>query len=101
MTSRLPDQQAFSAAVNSQFSVLETDGSVSQFKLVECRSHVSNERQECYSLYFLAPPDRPRRQEIYRLKNEQLGEMELFLVPIKQDEHGLYFEAVMNQLISR
>jgi hypothetical protein len=30
-----------------------------------------------------------------------LGKMELFLVPIKRDDQGLYFEAILNHLLKR
>jgi hypothetical protein len=96
----LPTQQDFSSAVNSRFDVRQGDGTAVEFTLVECNGVLSNERQECYSLMFRGPADQPPVQSIYVLENDKLGTMELFLVPVKKDDHGLYFEAVMNHLLS-
>jgi len=97
----LPTQQAFSSAVNSKFEVRQGDESAIEFTLVECKSLLSNEKQECYSLLFRGPADQPPVQNIFLLENDKLGTMELFLVPVKKDDLGLYFEAVMNHLVSK
>jgi hypothetical protein len=51
---------------------------------------------EAYSLVFRGAPDLLLDQRIYPLRNQTLGEMELFLVPIGPDEKGMRFEAVFN-----
>lgn len=96
----LPNQQEFSSVVDSAFKIRQADGGAVEFTLVECKSLLSNEHQECYSLVFRGPADVPAVQNIYVLENDKLGTMELFLVPIKKDDNGLYFEAVMNHLLS-
>jgi hypothetical protein len=87
-----PSRDAFAAAVTSGFGVRST--------LVECNTVVINDTQECYSLLFRGPSDHPPVQGTYLLHNNKLGELHLFLVPIKRDDQGLYFEAVMNHLLS-
>lgn len=99
--SQLPTRAVFASVVNSTFGVRQRDGEPVEFTLVECKSHISNEQQECYSLLFRGPVDQPPIQDTYKLNNEQLGEMELLLVPVKRDEGGIYFEAVMNHLLKR
>ena len=96
----LPNQQEFSSVVDARFDLRQADGRAVEFTLVECKSLLSNERQECYSLVFRGPADVPPVQNIYVLENDKLGTIELFLVPIKKDDNGLYFEAVMNHLLS-
>jgi hypothetical protein len=98
---QMPSRQDFSAVVNSSFGVRANGVNSVNFTLVECNSVISNEWQECYSLIFRGPLDQPPIQEIYHLENDQLGKMELLLVPVKRDEHGIYFEAVMNLLQAR
>lgn len=98
---KLPTREAFSGVLESRFDVHQGNGSAVEFTLVECNSLLSNETQECYSLLFRGPVDQPPVQNIYVLENDTLGTMELFLVPVKRDDHGLYFEAVMNHLLSR
>ena len=97
---QLPTQQEFTDAVDSRFDVSHADGASVEFTLVECKSLLSNEHQECYSLVFRGPADVPPDQSIYVLQNDKLGAVELFLVPIKKDDNGLYFEAVVNHLVS-
>ena|SRR5215211_7913576 len=98
---QLPAKQAFSAAVNTTFGITAKEGGRVPFTLVECNSLISNERQECYSLLFKGPTDQPPVQDTYILENDQLGSMELLLVPVRLDESGLYLEAVMNHLLKR
>lgn len=75
------------------------DGSGFEMTLVKCDEIVSNEIQENFSLLFRAPLEAPSFQSIYRLTHEGLGTMDLFLVPVKQDGSGLYYEAVFNHLL--
>jgi hypothetical protein len=97
----LPPREAFAAAVSTSFDVMAGNEGPVEFTLLECKSLVSNESQECYTLLFRGPSDQPAVQAIYQLENKDLGKLELFLVPIKRDDDGLYFEAVMNHLLSR
>ena len=96
----LPNQEEFSSFVNSKFDVCEADGRAVQFTLIECKSLLSNEHQECYSLVFRGPADGPADQNIYILENADVGTLKLFLVPIRKDNDNLYFEAIMNHLLS-
>ena len=47
--------------------------------------HVKTERQEVFSLFFHGPADSFVSQGIHRLKHSQMGELELFLVPVGRD----------------
>ncbi|HJS50918.1 MAG TPA: hypothetical protein VJ781_03375 [Pyrinomonadaceae bacterium] len=98
---QLPSRDAFSAAVTTSFDVSAGDHPPVEFTLVECNTLLDSETQETYSLLFRGPSGLPPVQGIYALENEKLGKLELFLVPIKRDEQGLYFEAIMNHLLSR
>jgi hypothetical protein len=35
---------------------------------------------------------------MYRMQHDQLGKLELFLVPVGQDQRCIYYEAVFNRL---
>lgn len=98
---QLPTLQEFLEVVNTRFEIRVEDGEPVDFTLVKCDSVISNEQQECYSLLFRGPAAQPPVQAIYSLKNDQLGRLELLLVPVKRDEDGLYFEAVINHLLNR
>jgi hypothetical protein len=51
---------------------------------------------ERFSVYFYGPGDFHLPQRIYKLEHEHLGEMEIFLVPIAQDQRGFRYEAVFS-----
>ncbi len=97
---KLPTKEEFSSAINSLFHARQADGSEFDLTLLESSTPISNPVQECFSLLFRAPADAVPVQSIFRLANERLGEMDLFLVPVKKDEDGLYYEAVFNNIAS-
>jgi hypothetical protein len=49
-----------------------------------------------FSIEFKSGPGQPWPQGTYRLANETLGAMELFLVPVGADAGGCYYEAVFS-----
>ncbi|HRI04245.1 MAG TPA: hypothetical protein PLL77_10930 [Pyrinomonadaceae bacterium] len=93
---QLPSKSEFLAVNNSIFTASNGEGKDFEICLVSVEEIVSNDFQENFTLLFRAEPDVGTQQGIYVLKHEELGEMDLFLVPIKKDETGLYFEAVFN-----
>ncbi|HEU0014062.1 MAG TPA: hypothetical protein VFQ45_10285 [Longimicrobium sp.] len=51
-------------------------------------------RREPFSLVFRGPEGGHLPQDLYTLRAEGLEDLELFLVPIGPDEHGMLYEAV-------
>jgi hypothetical protein len=49
-----------------------------------------------FSLVLVGPGDPVLPQKIYRLENESLGRVDIFLVPIARDERGVRYEAVFS-----
>jgi len=47
-----------------------------------------------FSLVLRGPQDAAPAQAIYRVDHQELGAMDLFLVPIGPDDEGMKFEAV-------
>jgi hypothetical protein len=66
--------------------------------LVQVSDLISAPRQEIFSLVFHGPLDALLPQRIYRLENERMGVVELFIVPIGQNADGYAYEAVFNRL---
>lgn len=86
--------------MNSVFKADLGDGRMTDLVLFRMDAGVTNSIQEAYSLMFRAPLDAPHHQNVYRLDHEKLGTFDLFLVPVKKKEDGLYYEAVFNNLLS-
>ena len=97
---KLPTKEEFSSETNSLFRARRSDGTEIDLTLLEARSAISNAVQESFSLLFRAPVDVVPMQDMFSLANENLGQMDLFLVPVKKDEDGLYYEAVFNNIVS-
>ena len=96
----LPTKQQFLSALDSVFRVELTGVPGFEMALVKVDEIVSNDMQENFSLLFRAPVEAPAFQSIYRLTHNGLGPMDVFLVPIKKDEGGLYYEAVFNHILT-
>lgn len=58
-------------------------------------------QQEEFTLEFRGPLDQFLGQGVRDFTHEQMGQFELFIVPIRQDEQGFYYEAVFNRLRNR
>lgn len=94
----LPSKEQFSAMVDSTFVTQTSDGREVNFQLFKVREGASTKYQESFSLMFRTPLDVPPEQGMFELKNSAFGRISLFLVPIRQEEGHLVFEAVFNKL---
>jgi hypothetical protein len=86
----------FSRQVNTTFQV-QTDPSV-ELELIEVSELKLHPQQEEFTIVFRGPGNAFLEQGIRSLTHEQMGQFEIFLVPIRQDEHGFYYEAVFNRI---
>jgi hypothetical protein len=93
-----PSKAEFEAAIGSEFIMQLDDGAAVPVRLKRCDTKTDTPLQECFSLIFVAPDETPPVQKLWPLKHALLGEMSIFLVPVKRDPAGLYFEAVFNRL---
>jgi hypothetical protein len=87
----------FAACLNEDFEIVFSDGTLA-LKLSEARPLGSRPEsiREPFALTFVAPARLRLPQGIYKMRNAQLGEMEIFLVPIAVDQTSSTFEAVFN-----
>ena len=53
-------------------------------------------RRQAFSLVFRGPKDAALDQSIYPLEHPEMGSLELFLVPIGPDAHGLCYQSIFN-----
>ncbi len=56
--------------------------------------HMTYKNRTPFSLLFSGPEGLYLPQRIYRLENDAMGSMELFLVSMQPDERGALFESV-------
>lgn len=105
----------FEAALNSEFQmdtnpeiasgtfplgeIPNDPGALLTLTLMQCKVKLLNSMQECFSVVFKAPTDAPQTQALYRLHHPAIGTADIFLVPFKKTDEGLFYEAIFNRLI--
>ena len=87
----------FAACLNQEFEIVFPDG-VLPVKLADARPlGVRLESiREPFSLAFVAGRSLRLPQGVYKMRNTNLGEMEIFLVQVAADQSSSTFEAVFN-----
>jgi hypothetical protein len=92
-------EQEFSQHVGTQFQ-LSLDQQPIELKLSAVKGYPAgpNEQDgmERFSAFFDGPAQPQLPQSLYRLTHEQMGEFDIFLVPIAKVAEGFRYEAVFN-----
>jgi hypothetical protein len=102
MVERL-DRDTFAPLINTDFRVT-TDSMSLPMRLVELQDFGgppsdSAPQSEGFSLRFVGPGNLGLPQQMYTFAHPQIGEFALFIVPVQQDENGVYYEAVFNRIV--
>ena len=100
MKSERPTEETFAKHLNTKFRVnIEVPQRV-ELELVEVKGYQNKAEEqqgmERFSAFFSGPAEGKLPQGIYPLQHEQMGEFEIFLVPISGNEKGFRYEAVFN-----
>jgi uncharacterized protein DUF6916 len=90
--------EEFSQQINTQFLVRLDETNTEQLELTEVSPLKLYPRQEEFSVLFRGPLNTFLGQGVRPFSHEQLGEFELFIVPIRQDDKGFYYEAIFNRI---
>jgi hypothetical protein len=89
----------FAENLETIFQLQLTPTQTIELKLVELREGRSTPRQEQFALLFQGSRATPFWQGLWPIQHEQLGQFDLFLVPVMHDQEGIYYEAVFNRLL--
>src|SRR5271156_1264447 len=87
----------FAPHLQTRFQVAQLDGY--ELELTEVTDQ-SNAQLEQFSLIFTGPASPVLPQSLYRLAHPQMGEHELFLVPIGPDASRMRYEAAFSRIIA-
>ncbi len=90
--------EKFNECLNQTFRIRAGEETV-EAELVEVSgitSHTRREDKKAFSVLFQGPMNKPIEQGIYRLENDTMGELDLFLVTLGPDagDNGMIYEAV-------
>ena len=92
-------QELFEQNLNTLFEV-EVPGSGSQsLELITLTRLVSSPAAVAFSAIFRGPLERPFGQGMYPTSHAQMGQVELFLVPVGREADGMRYEAVFNRMV--
>ena len=90
--------EEFSKNADTKFQVQGDDDTPVEVELTRISELKIHPRQEEFSIWFRGPLNAFLDQGVRNFKHDQMGEFELFIVPIKQDADGFYYEAVFNRI---
>ncbi len=90
--------EEFSKNANTRFQVQIDENTKVDMELVKISELKLYPQQEEFSVEFRGPLDMFLGQGGRDFSHEQMGQFELFIVPIRQDQQGFYYEAVFNRL---
>ncbi len=91
----------FSKNLNTKFKVYQSDENVFEAELVEVLELRNDESLETFSIMFLLPIDFGFEQRIFKFEHPEMGIIETFIVPIRQVESGIRYEAIFNHLVRK
>jgi|SRR5215813_5663949 len=98
MTASLTEKE-FTRHLNTKFQLKLNDQQKIELELVEVKAYLpQHHEQTCterFSVYFNGPGT-CLPQRTYSVEHEQMGQFEIFLVPISGDQNGFRYEAVFN-----
>lgn len=75
---------------------LATNSRRQALELIEVSPLRSDAVYESFAIVLRSPPGYFIPQATYCFDHETLGAVDLFVVPFRQDQHGLYYEANFN-----
>ena len=90
--------ETFSQNANTKFQVQVDENTAVELELIEVSELTVYPQQEEFTLAFRGPLNAFLDQGVRPFTHDQMGQFELFIVPIKQDAAGFYYEAVFNRI---
>ena len=90
--------EEFNQQANSKFQVEFDENPDVELELIEVSELKLYPQQEEFVVVFRGPSDAFLGQGARYFKHDKMGRFELFIVPVRQDQQGFYYEAVFNRL---
>lgn len=92
--------ETFVEYINTRFQVQLDETKGVELELAEVSELKVLPQQEQFAIVFRGPLEIFLGQGIRSMAHEQMGKFELFIVPVRQDQQGFYYEAVFNRVSS-
>jgi len=91
--------QALTENLNTKFHIPVNDSQRVELELAEISELKQTPRNEEFAIVFRGPKEAFLGQGMRSLEHDQLGKFDLFIVPIRDDDKGYYYEAVFNRFL--
>lgn len=98
MTTPLTHEE-FAKHVNTKFLARVDDTETVELEMIELSELLTSSRQERFSVIFRGPREKALQQGTRRFVHDQMGEFDLFIVPVGVDAGSVTYEAGFNRLI--
>ena len=85
--------------LKTKFRIRLDEQTTIEAELANVSDHLVSPKQERFAIVFLTSNDFFLGQGMRRLEHDQMGNFDLFLVPIGRNEEGTSYEAVFNRLV--
>ena len=92
------NRDRFAEALGTTFTLITAEDKAVEIELVEVSDLRERPHQVSFSILFRLPENIAAEQGMYDLRHAELGEMQLFLVPIEPIDNRMGLEAVFNIL---
>ena len=93
--------EEFLKHLNTKFRIRISESEAVEAELTEVSERLMNPKQERFSLVFRTPNEMFLGQGQRPFEHDQMGNFELFIVPIGRGEGGTDYEAVFNRLVKK
>lgn len=90
----LPSRSAFAGCIGNTFRIRAAEDRAETVTLIEVKELGSSGPREQFSAIFRGGRGDHLPQKTYPVEHEELGKMDLFLVPIGPDDQGMLYQAV-------
>ena len=90
--------ETFSRYANTKFRVQVEAAEPVELELAEVSELMLSPGQEQFNVIFRGPNEVFLEQGLRNFEHDQMGQFEIFLVPISQDQQGSCYEAVFNRV---
>jgi hypothetical protein len=92
------EHKDFVRYLNTNFRVLLDDVTAEVMELIEVSDLIESPQESGFSIVFRGPAERILTQGTRHFESPEMGEFDLFIVPVRKDEKGVYYEAIFNRL---
>ena len=90
--------EEFAQQANTKFRAEVDENNDVELDLIEVSELKVYPQQEEFVVLFRGPSESFLGQGVRNFKHDVMGRFELFIVPIRQDSQGFYYEAVFNRV---